>query len=266
MPEFENLEPYESRERSGRSRITPVAPHTLPASDYVPQSDPGRRSRRKDAQSLQPAPIKITPLDSRDMERAFRKADRAERAERRRRKGSLLQRLLARLRAFFGSKAPSPKKPAPSSPRSQRNYNTSRKRTNAGPPSHRQNRDQGGRRNRPAGGAENEDSHGPRKPRKRRSNRSNEGQAPRQKPARDPSEQPRKEGARASHSRGNPRQNRPSKGAPTPNAGANTPPTQGDGQGPKRRRNRNRRNRGGSGDQGGPGPNNSGPDTRAPQS
>ncbi len=268
MPEFENLEPYESREGSGKSRITPVAPHTLPASEYVPQSDSRRKARRRDAPTLQPAPTKITPIDSRDMERAFRKADRADRAQRRKRKGSLLQQLVARIRAFFKRRPTASKKPVVGSgERTQRNHSTNRRRTNPGTASSRQHRDEGPRRNRPTP-AEGDESRTPRRARRRRSSsnsHSSDGQPSRKKPAQDPSAQTRDEGSATPTPRRNSKQNRP-KSAPTHKPEADASPPQGDGQNPKRRRNRNRRNRGSSGGQQRPGHNHDSSGPKAPQS
>ncbi len=99
MPDFENIEAYETRERSGKTRISPVAPHSLRPVDYILR--PGARRQRTEIPILQPPPTDFKPIDSRDLEREFRAADRAERTESRRRHGGPLTRAWKRLRRYL---------------------------------------------------------------------------------------------------------------------------------------------------------------------
>ncbi|MCC5808565.1 MAG: hypothetical protein JJU00_19720 [Opitutales bacterium] len=100
MPDFENIEAYETRERSGKTRISPVAPHSLRAVDFVLRRGEARR-RRMEIPVLEPPAATIDPIDCRDLEREFRAADRAERAESRRRHGGPLTRAWKRVRRYF---------------------------------------------------------------------------------------------------------------------------------------------------------------------
>lgn len=103
MPDFENIEAYETRERSGKRRISPVAPHSLRPIDFILRPARAGRRKRGSIPLPQPPAIDIEPIDSRDLEREFRAADRAARAESRRRHGGSLARAWKRLRRFFRS-------------------------------------------------------------------------------------------------------------------------------------------------------------------
>jgi hypothetical protein len=78
MPEFENIEKY-ATPQGDRQRIPPIAPHSLPVSEYVPgnrsrQHRPPRRERRR----KELPDIAFEPVDVDQMERDYRAAMRAE--------------------------------------------------------------------------------------------------------------------------------------------------------------------------------------------
>lgn len=76
MPEFENIEKYESRSKNGESRINPIAPHSLQAVEYSPGGKNRTLKPREKPRSL-PKP-EIEPVDIRQMEKEFRAAARKE--------------------------------------------------------------------------------------------------------------------------------------------------------------------------------------------
>jgi hypothetical protein len=76
MPEFENIEQYESRNKDGKPRISPIAPHSLQAVEYSPGGKNRTPKPRAKARSL-PQP-EIEPVDIRQMEKEFRAAARKE--------------------------------------------------------------------------------------------------------------------------------------------------------------------------------------------
>lgn len=101
MPQFENLDPFINPGKPDKPRFTPIAPHSSSRMDYRPRNRPERRSPAKKPKGLQPAPIEFEVVDSREMERAFRKADRALRKEQRASQPGPLRRLLKRLRRWW---------------------------------------------------------------------------------------------------------------------------------------------------------------------
>lgn len=82
MPEFENLEPFLHRDGN---HIMPVAPHSVPAQDYVPRRRdprPQRQTNRKQSPTLiEPLPVEgAKRLTTQEMEKAYRAAMKESRA------------------------------------------------------------------------------------------------------------------------------------------------------------------------------------------
>jgi len=79
MPEFENLAPYEQPEAPKGKRILPVAPHVSPGGEFRPTR---RDNRRRDEPILRPKKVTVPDLlETSEMEKAFRQADKAQRVE-----------------------------------------------------------------------------------------------------------------------------------------------------------------------------------------
>lgn len=104
MPEFENLDRYVD---PASNRITPVAPHSGAAHDYVPRKREGtratplaRRSSLPDIPSSKGAP-RIT---TEEMERAYRDAMKASRARRRAHDRKTGNTFFGRLRKWWADK------------------------------------------------------------------------------------------------------------------------------------------------------------------
>lgn len=73
MPEFENLDAYLSPQvHEGSERVAPIAPTSLAVFDYQPRRREGFTVQRS---VLRPAQVEIEPLEVKDLERAFRRAD-----------------------------------------------------------------------------------------------------------------------------------------------------------------------------------------------
>jgi hypothetical protein len=79
MPEFENIEQYELK---GKKVIPPIAPHSSNTVEYTPRKRQGQ-SRGENFYGTLPDPIEveIKPIQAEDLEREFKKADRALRKE-----------------------------------------------------------------------------------------------------------------------------------------------------------------------------------------
>lgn len=104
MPEFENLENYQSRRDDGTVRISPIAPHSLQAVDYVLRAPKRDENRRHNNVPVVPK-TDITPIDIRKMEKQFRQAYKKDRPSLGKRLVRSIRRLSAKLRSLFGSKA-----------------------------------------------------------------------------------------------------------------------------------------------------------------
>lgn len=78
MPEFENLDKYETTDtESGRKRVIPIAPHSSQPSNYRPQ----RRENFKQKRDNQLPPLKKADFEVvsvEQMEREFKRASRAQ--------------------------------------------------------------------------------------------------------------------------------------------------------------------------------------------
>lgn len=96
MPEFENLENYESRQPDGSVRVSPIAPHSLQPVEYTPNSRP--RGRDHKATIPKVPETRIEPVDIRQMEKEFRQANRENRPS----LGRRLRRSLERLKRSLG--------------------------------------------------------------------------------------------------------------------------------------------------------------------
>ncbi|KAF0096325.1 MAG: hypothetical protein E1N59_292 [Puniceicoccaceae bacterium 5H] len=78
MPEFENLDRYLERDPDGRFHVTPVAPHSIPAVDYIPHETARNAAHNGHEKALKvPEAQGVSLLDSRQLERDFRLADRS---------------------------------------------------------------------------------------------------------------------------------------------------------------------------------------------
>jgi len=96
MPKFENLDPYEVPSKSGKTRITPIAPHSTSGFDYSPVK---RQSTRhtKQPDPLRTRHIEVEPIDIGKMEKEFKIADRKAK----RRQGSIWKRWRKSLRKLL---------------------------------------------------------------------------------------------------------------------------------------------------------------------
>jgi hypothetical protein len=235
MPEFENIEAYETQERSGKTRISPVAPHSLRPVDFILRPGEANRRRRTEIPVLQPPPITIDPIDSRDLEREFRAADRAERAESRRRHGGPLTRAWKRLRRYFRTLFSSSRKTETPRPKGKGGKPS---RGDGGPRGGRKDRRTRGGKGGPSGtgGGGGPGDGGKQRPRRPRGRRKGGPDGP----------------GGGGGGRG-PAEQAPAAKGGGPRGGPGEGPGK-DGGGPKKRR-RNRRNRGGGGgNPGGQGP------------
>lgn len=100
MPQFENIEQYESTNpKSGKKKIVPIAPHSTQAVDYRPVKRAGGPPReRKSSPPYQK--VDVEPVSIRQMEKEFKQAARLD-AKRQGRSG--LTGLFKAIAGFFKS-------------------------------------------------------------------------------------------------------------------------------------------------------------------